>query len=193
MISQMTPAGVSPASRARSTDASVCPPARGPRRLWPCSGKTWPGWTRSCGVEPGSIATWIVWARSWAEMPVVTPSLASTATVNAVCSGSLVLGRHQVEAERVAAFGGQRQADQAAALFRHEIDRLRGGELGRHRQVALVLAVLVVADDDHPPAADLLDRLLDRRERALPRLGLRLLCCSAPRSYAHACSFRAPW
>ena len=51
------------------------------------SGKTWPGWTRSYAVEVGSIATWIVRARSWAEMPVETPSRASTETVNAVPKG----------------------------------------------------------------------------------------------------------
>ena len=47
----------------------------------------WPGWTRSCGVEAGSTATWIVWARSCAEIPVVTPSRASTVTVKAVPNG----------------------------------------------------------------------------------------------------------
>ena len=36
----------------------------------------------------GWIATWIVWLRSAAEMPVVTPSRASTLTVNAVPSGA---------------------------------------------------------------------------------------------------------
>ena len=44
--------------------------------------------TRSCGVDFGSIATWIVRERSAAEMPVVTPSRASTDTVNAVPSGA---------------------------------------------------------------------------------------------------------
>jgi hypothetical protein len=34
-------------------------------------------------------------------------------------------------------------------------------------KIALVLAVLVVADDDHPPAPDVLERLLDRGERRL--------------------------
>ena len=62
----------------------------------------------------GSIATWIVRARSAAEMPVLTPVRASIETVNARLEGRLVLGRHQVEAELVAALGGQRQADQAA-------------------------------------------------------------------------------
>ena len=84
MISQTTPAGVRPARRARSTAASVCPTARARRRLGRAAGRRAPGCTRSCGVEVGSIATWIVRARSAAEMPVVTPSRASIETVNAV-------------------------------------------------------------------------------------------------------------
>jgi hypothetical protein len=35
---------------------------------------------------------------------------------------------------------------------RHEVDRVRRHELRRDREVALVLAVLVVDDDDEPPA-----------------------------------------
>jgi hypothetical protein len=38
-------------------------------------------------LEVGSTATWIVWARSCAEIPVVTPSRASTDTVKAVLNG----------------------------------------------------------------------------------------------------------
>src|SRR5271166_6336712 len=84
MTSQITPAGLSPARRARSTAASVWPARSStpPARL--LSGNTWPGWTRSRGRLSGSIATWIVCARSWAEMPVVTPSRASIETVNGV-------------------------------------------------------------------------------------------------------------
>ena len=62
----------------------------------------------------------------------------------------LVLRRHQVEAELLAALGRQREADEAARLLGHEVDRLGRHELRRHHEVALVLAVLVVADDDHP-------------------------------------------
>jgi hypothetical protein len=51
------------------------------------SGKTCPGWTRSSALDLGSIATWIVRDRSGAEMPVVTPSRASTETVKAVPYG----------------------------------------------------------------------------------------------------------
>ncbi len=84
MISQITPLGSRPASLARSTEPSVCPtrsstpPSRARR------GKTWPGVTMCRGVAPPAIATWTVRARSWAEIPVVTPSLASIETVNAV-------------------------------------------------------------------------------------------------------------
>ena len=84
MISHTTPAGTSPASRARSTDASVWPARTRTPPSRARSGKMWPGWTRSCGVDDGSIATWMVCARSAAEIPVVTPSRASTETVNAV-------------------------------------------------------------------------------------------------------------
>ena len=79
----------------------------------------------------------------------------------------LVLRRHQVEAELLAAFGGERQADQATRFLGHEVDRLGRRELRRHHQVALVLAVLAVADDDHPAAPDLFERFLDRREGGL--------------------------
>src|SRR5437763_1384780 len=52
MISQMTPAGTSPASRARSTAASVWPARTSTPPSRARSGKTWPGWTRS---RPSSL------------------------------------------------------------------------------------------------------------------------------------------
>ena len=169
MISQITPAGLRPASRARSTAASVWPVRSSTPPGLALSGNTWPGWTRSRGDAAGSTATAMVRARSAAEMPVVTPSRASIETVNAVSNGRLVLGRHQVEAQLIAALGREREADQPAPLARHEVDRVGRRELGRDRQVALVLAVLVVADDHHPARADVLDRLLDRGERRAHR------------------------
>src|SRR3712207_6005078 len=84
MISQITPAGLKPASRARSTAASVCPArCRTPpgRAL---KGKTCPGITRSSGPVASSTATRQVCARSAAEMPVEMPSFASMETVKAV-------------------------------------------------------------------------------------------------------------
>ena len=56
----------------------------------------------------GSIATWIVWARSWAEIPVLTPPAASIVTVNAVCSGASFFAAIRFSPSRLAAFRGQR-------------------------------------------------------------------------------------
>jgi hypothetical protein len=65
------------------------------------SGKTWPGCDEvSGGLGARAIGTWMVCARSAAEMPVVTPSRASIETVNAVPSGP-VLRRHHRQAEAV--------------------------------------------------------------------------------------------
>ncbi len=84
MISQITPAGFSPASRAMSTAASVCPARTSVPPSRATSGKMWPGVTMSSRPHSGLTATATVWARSAAEMPVVTPSRASMDTVKAV-------------------------------------------------------------------------------------------------------------
>ena len=44
----------------------------------------WPGFTKSAGLAFLAAATWMVRARSAAEMPVVTPSAASIDTVKFV-------------------------------------------------------------------------------------------------------------
>ena len=76
----------------------------------------------------------------------------------------LVVVRHRLEVELVAALLGQAEADEPAAVHRHEVDRLGRGELRSDRQVALVLAVGSVDDDHELPLADVLDRLVDRGE-----------------------------
>ncbi len=84
MISQITPLGLSPASRETSTAASVWPARTSTPPSRAISGKTWPGVTMWLASLLASIATDTVRARSAAEMPVVTPSCASIDTVNAV-------------------------------------------------------------------------------------------------------------
>ena len=171
MISQTTPAAVSPASRARSTAASVWPErwSTPPERAR--SGNTWPGWTRSCGGRGGVDG----------DLDRPRPVGGGDAGRDAVArldrdrerraERRLVLVGHLAQAELVAALWREAQADQPAAVGRHEVDRVGRHELRRDRQVALVLAVLVVDDDDEPARPDLLDRLLDRGERAGLRLG----------------------
>ena len=57
MISQMTLDGFRPASRERSTPASVWPTRSSTPPGLDLSGNTWPGWTSSRGLDLGSIAT----------------------------------------------------------------------------------------------------------------------------------------
>ena len=86
-----------------------------------------------------------------------------------------VLGHHGPQVELFAALRGEREADQAAAVGRHEVDRLGRDELGRHGEVAFVLAALVVADHDHAAGADVGQGFVDRGEvgRVAPLVGRR--------------------
>jgi hypothetical protein len=70
----------------------------------------------------------------------------------------------QAQADPVAQGAGHGQAEPPAGVPDHEVDGLRGDLLGRDDDVALVLPVLVVDQDDHPPGPELLDGLLDRAE-----------------------------
>ena len=79
--SHSTPAGLSPASTARSTAASVCPGRRSTPPSLARSGTTCPGRARSAEVVDSSASSRMVCARSVAEMPVLMPSRASTVTV----------------------------------------------------------------------------------------------------------------
>src|SRR5205823_4680473 len=59
--------------------------------------------------------------------------------------------------------------DDAARVADHEGDRFGRHALGGHDQIALVLAILIVHDDDHPTGAQLGENLADGIERR--RLG----------------------
>src|SRR4029078_13290619 len=74
---------------------------------------------------------------------------------------------HQRNFELVETAGQHRQTNQSAAIARHEVDGIRRHLLVVHLQVPFVLAILVVANDDHPALAESLDGVLDSRERAV--------------------------
>ena len=78
-----------------------------------------------------------------------------------------VLADHLRDVQLVEALADDRHADEAAGLFAHEVDRLGGHHLGRHHEVAFVLAVLVVQDDHHLAGANVGDRILDAVEDGL--------------------------
>src|SRR5204862_2999576 len=63
--------------------------------------------------------------------------------------------------------GRHRQADQAPSVTRHEVDGFRRDLLRGNREVAFVLAILVVADDDDAAGADGGDGIFNRRERTV--------------------------
>ena len=84
MISQITPAGIRPARRARSTAASVWPTRSSTPAAAGLEREHVAGLDELARAGLGSIATWIVRARSAAEIPVLTPERASIETVKAV-------------------------------------------------------------------------------------------------------------
>ena len=59
------------------------------------------------------------------------------------------IARHLMEAEFLGALQTERRADQPAAMSSHEIDGFGRNLLRRHHKVALVLAVLIIGEDDH--------------------------------------------
>ncbi len=84
----------------------------------------------------------------------------TTYTVSAPIAG-VVLAR---QAQVGGALAGQRQAHQATAVGDHEVDVRRLDQLGGHDQVAFVLTVFVIDDDDHAAEADVLEDLGDGGE-----------------------------
>ena len=163
MISHSTAAGVSPARRARSQQASV----------WPARTSTPPGLRDQ--REHVSRLHDVFGLRIFREAAIFTVSARSCGRdaggdalggfdrdgeVGAVARAVLLHHRPQAEARRVLL--GDRHADQPAAVLGEEVDLLGGDELGGEHQVAFVLAVLVVDQDDDLAGADRRD---DRRRR----------------------------
>ena len=155
--SQITPAGEQPASRARSTAASVWPARRSTPPGSARSGKMWPGRVRSSGRVAGSTRVRIV------DRAIVGRGAGGDAAPGVHrgrergAERRRVVAHHHRDLELVEPLAEQRHADQAPAVLGHEVHRLRGRALGGHDEVALVLAILVVDHDEHPARADLLD------------------------------------
>lgn len=101
-ISHMTATSLSPASRARSVAASVCPALLKTPPGFARSGKIWPGCTRSSPMVASSARSLMVSALSEALMPVVIPLAASTETVKFVLNDSRLLGTIMGNSSRMA-------------------------------------------------------------------------------------------
>ena len=83
----------------------------------------------------------------------------------------LVAGGHGAQTEGVDAFRGEGDADEPPGLLRHEVDVLGRRELSGHYDVAFVLAVFVVDEDDHAARSDGRDRVFDRSDAARGSIG----------------------
>jgi len=57
-----------------------------------------------------------------------------------------------------------REANQATSVSHHEVDGFGRDFLGRNDQITLILSMLVVHQDDHPPRLEISDGFLDGRE-----------------------------
>ena len=72
--------------------------------------------------------------------------------------------RHQRQAQLIHPRTRHGKADQAARITRHEIDRIRGRELRGDHQIALILAVFIIHQDEHAPTARFFQQFLGRRD-----------------------------
>ena len=100
-----------------------------------------------------------------------------------------VLRHHQRNLELVEALRRHREANQPAPVPGHEIHRFRRDLLGGDRQIALILPIRVVHDDDHLAGPDGLDRLVDARKRRFRFLCdlefLHIVLCLLPGALSH--------
>ena len=168
--------------RARSTAASVCPArtstppvARAQRKH--VTGPREVVRAASSGRSPPAPCA----ARSAAEMPVLVLPCASIDTQNAVSNARCSWRPRAGSRARRAARGVIARQIRPRPCVAMKLIALGRHLLGGHREVALVLAILVVDDDDHAAGADGVDRLLDRGERR------RLACARLRDPQVEAC------
>ena len=110
------------------------------------------------------MITWTVRALSAADIPVLTPEAASTASQKAVPNCEVVALRHHGQIQTVARLGVERQADEATPMNSHERNGLGRGELGGQSEITFVFSIFVIDDDNHLTLTDGFDGLRDSGE-----------------------------
>ncbi len=75
-----------------------------------------------------------------------------------------VRARHQLETQLLGTLRRERQADEPAAMLGHEVDGVGRRHLRRNDEIAFVLALLGVDENEHAAVARVLHHLLDGRE-----------------------------
>jgi len=69
-------------------------------------------------------------------------------------------GGHQREIEFIAALLGEREANETAAELGHKVDGVRGDFFGGQGEIAFVLAIFIVDEDDHASLTNFFYRFL---------------------------------
>jgi len=94
-------------------------------------------------------------------MPVVMPRAASTLIWKSVLKLSRFFGDHLLDAELHETLGRGGRANQAAAVFGHEINGGGRRRFTSHDEVALVFAVFVIHHDGHAALSQIVNDSLD--------------------------------
>src|SRR4029434_941578 len=76
-----------------------------------------------------------------------------------------VVGHLRRQVELVTTFFCKWETNQTTGMTGHEIDDLGSDLLGCADEIAFILSIFVVNDNDHPSVADLCDGFLDSRNR----------------------------
>ena len=167
----MTPTGGRPASRQRSTAASVWPERISTPPSRAISGKTWPGRTKSAAPMLPLASARTVLQRCSAEMPVVSPWRTSTETVKAVPSGASLAATIGARCSRRASssVSGAQTMPQQWRMMKAIFSGVQSD--AAMIEIAFVLAIVVVGDDDDLAAGDRLDGLGDGMRQGFPANG----------------------
>ena len=130
---------------------------------------------------------WIVWARSWAVMPVFELAVVDRHGEAGPQGGGVRLD-HGVQLEPIAHLGQNRHTKLPTAVGDHEIDDFGSHLLGGADEISLVFAVLGVNDDDHLASSDRFNCRVDFRKRIVTEKDSRLLSGEQGRgTIAHKC------
>ncbi len=167
MISQMIPAGTIPASL-REIHGRFRLPGANQHTAFASAKREHVSRTRKIGRFGRGIDRNLDGARTVLRRDAGGDSLASVDGFTE-CRPILrrVLRRHQSNVKVLETLLGHRQADQATSIFRHEVDGFGRDCFSSEGEVAFVLAVLVVYNDDHPARADFCQCFWNAGERWL--------------------------
>src|SRR6266436_8416035 len=164
MISQMTSEGWRAASLAKSTAASVCPARAGTPAFFARNGKDVtrtdqigrPCRRINCGEHGGGA----IGGRNSCGCTL----LRLDADAKSGFKSRAVVRDHEWNFERIEMLGCHRQANQSAAILRHEIDDLRRNLLSGDSEVTFVFAIFIVDNDHHLARAYRRNRILNACE-----------------------------